>query len=155
MRSDRVRRRVRPADVIARQEPPRRRVNILHSGGFAPTYYAIQTIGGKEIAATGNGGHYSADALHADATAIGSWEELRPVKCGDLGSGASYSAGRSFACWIKASASTPFRQAAASLFSQYRDSGGYTRFTTRRSVISPNELFDFVTSDLGSPTIFG
>jgi len=61
----------------------------LSEGGFAPTWYSLYTIGGKSVTAVGAGGHYQ-DAIHTDATQVGSWEEFRPVKCGDLGSGYNY-----------------------------------------------------------------
>jgi hypothetical protein len=61
----------------------------LSAGGGAPTYFAIQTIHGGYLTAVGEGGKYE-DAMHTDATQIGSWEHLRLVKCGDLGSGYQY-----------------------------------------------------------------
>jgi hypothetical protein len=61
----------------------------LSSGGVAPTYFAIQTIRGNYLTAVGQGGKYE-DAIHTDATQIGSWEFLRVLKCGDLGSGYQY-----------------------------------------------------------------
>jgi hypothetical protein len=61
----------------------------LSADGVAPTYFAIQTTKGDYITAVGEGGKYE-DALHTDATQIGSWEHLRLVKCGDLGSGYQY-----------------------------------------------------------------
>jgi hypothetical protein len=56
---------------------------------FAPTFYALYTIGNRTVTAVGAGGRYD-DAIHTDGTQVGSWEELRPVKCGDLGSGYEY-----------------------------------------------------------------
>lgn len=65
------------------------RVLDLSSGGFAPTYFAIQTIRGMYLTAVGEGGRYE-DAVHTDAGQIGAWEQFRIVKCGDLGSGFQY-----------------------------------------------------------------
>jgi hypothetical protein len=61
----------------------------LSEAGFAPTWYGLTTIGGKSVTAVGGGGQYQ-DAIHTDGTQIGTWEEFRPVKCGDLGSGYDY-----------------------------------------------------------------
>jgi hypothetical protein len=55
----------------------------------APTYHAIQTIHANYLTATGEGGKYD-NAIHTDATQIGSWEQFRIVKCGDLGTGYQY-----------------------------------------------------------------
>jgi hypothetical protein len=65
------------------------RVFDLSAGGVAPTYFAIQAIGGKYLTAIGEGGKYE-DAIHTDATRIGQWEYFRIVKCGDLGTGYRY-----------------------------------------------------------------
>jgi hypothetical protein len=61
----------------------------LAEGRFAPTYYALYTSGSRVVTAVGAGGKYD-DAFHTDGYQVGSWEELRPVKCGDLGSGYEY-----------------------------------------------------------------
>lgn len=65
------------------------RIYDLSAGGVAPTYFAIQTIRGNYLTAVGQGGKYE-DAFHTDATQIGSWEYLRLVKCGDLGTDYQY-----------------------------------------------------------------
>ena len=65
------------------------RMNDLSSGNFAPTYYGLNTIGGRNVTAVGAGGHYE-DAIHTDGFNLDTWEEFRPVKCGDLGSGFDY-----------------------------------------------------------------
>ena len=61
----------------------------LGVGGFAPTYYAIQTIRGNYLTAVGAGGQY-AEAMHTDAGQIKTWEEFRLLRCGDPGSGNQY-----------------------------------------------------------------
>ena len=61
----------------------------LAEGRFAPTWYALYTIGSHTVTAVGAGGKYD-DAIHTDGYQVGSWEELRPAKCGDLGSGYEY-----------------------------------------------------------------
>jgi hypothetical protein len=61
----------------------------LGVNGATPAYYALETIGGKFLTAVGGGGQYQ-NAFHTDATQVGSWEEFRPVKCGDIGSGYEY-----------------------------------------------------------------
>jgi hypothetical protein len=65
------------------------RMNDLSIGGMAATYYSLYTIGGRNVTAVGAGGHYE-DAIHTDATQVGTWEEFQPVKCGDLGTGFDY-----------------------------------------------------------------
>jgi hypothetical protein len=65
------------------------RMNDLSWVNFAATYYALYTIGGRNVTAVGAGGHYE-DAIHTDARHVDTWEEFRPVKCGDLGSGHDY-----------------------------------------------------------------
>jgi hypothetical protein len=65
------------------------RMNDLSEAGFAPTYYDLYTIGGKVVTAVGGGGQYQ-NAIHTDGMKLGTWEEFRPVKCGDLGSGVDY-----------------------------------------------------------------
>jgi hypothetical protein len=65
------------------------RMNDLSIGNFAPTWYGLNTIGGRNITAVGAGGHYE-DAIHTDGYSVDTWEEFRPVKCGDLGSGFDY-----------------------------------------------------------------
>ena len=65
------------------------RMNDLSSGNFAPTWYSLNTIGGRSVTAVGAGGHYE-DAIHTDGVNVDTWEEFRPVKCGDLGSGFDY-----------------------------------------------------------------
>ena len=65
------------------------RMNDLSQGNFAPTYYGINTIGGRNVTAVGAGGHYE-DAIHTDGVRVDTWEQFRPVKCGDLGSGFDY-----------------------------------------------------------------
>jgi hypothetical protein len=61
----------------------------LTEGRFAPTYYALYTSGSRVVTAVGAGGQYD-NAIHTDGYQVGSWEELRPVKCGDVGSGYDY-----------------------------------------------------------------
>ena len=61
-------------------------LSLLDSGA---TYYELYTIGKRDVTAVGAGGQYE-DAIHTDATNVGTWEEFRPVKCGDLGSGIEY-----------------------------------------------------------------
>lgn len=65
------------------------RLDDLSEGGLAPTYFAIQTIGGNLLTAVGEGGQYT-QAIHSNATQLGRWEYLRLVKCGNLGSGYQY-----------------------------------------------------------------
>jgi hypothetical protein len=65
------------------------RMNDLSLGNFAPTWYGLNTIGGRNVTAVGAGGHYE-DAIHTDGFKVDTWEEFRPVKCGDLGSGFEY-----------------------------------------------------------------
>jgi hypothetical protein len=65
------------------------RIYDLSAGGVAPTYFALQTINQHYLTAVGQGGKYE-DAIHSDATQIQSWEYLRIVKCGDLGSDYQY-----------------------------------------------------------------
>ena len=65
------------------------RMNDLSEEGFAPTYYGLNTIGGRNVTAVDAGGHYE-DAIHTDGFHVDTWEEFRPVKCGDLGSGYDY-----------------------------------------------------------------
>jgi hypothetical protein len=65
------------------------RMNDLSVGNFAATWYSLYTVGGRNVTAVGAGGHYE-DAIHTDATHVDTWEEFRPVKCGDLGSGFDY-----------------------------------------------------------------
>ncbi len=55
----------------------------------APTWFAIQAIRNNYLTAVGEGGKYE-NAFHSDATRIGTWEHLRIVKCGDLGTGYEY-----------------------------------------------------------------
>ena len=62
------------------------RMNDLSLISSGATYYELYTIGNRDVTAVGAGGQYE-DAIHTDATNVGTWEELRPVKCGDLGSG--------------------------------------------------------------------
>jgi hypothetical protein len=61
-------------------------LSLLNSGA---TYYELYTIGKRDVTAVGAGGQFE-DAIHTDATNVGTWEEFRPVKCGDLGSGFEY-----------------------------------------------------------------
>jgi hypothetical protein len=60
---------------------------------FNPDQYgwrrSIQTVNGHFLTAVGGGGKTS-DAIHADAVRAGNWEEFYIWKCGDLGSGHSY-----------------------------------------------------------------
>jgi hypothetical protein len=65
------------------------RIYDLSGGGVAPTWFAIQTIRGNYLTAVGQGGKYE-DAFHTDASVIASWEHLRLVKCGDIGTGYAY-----------------------------------------------------------------
>jgi hypothetical protein len=65
------------------------RMNDLSVENFAPTYYGLGTIGGRSVTAVDAGGHYE-DAIHTDGFHTDTWEEFRPVKCGDLGSGLDY-----------------------------------------------------------------
>ena len=65
------------------------RIYDLRAGGVAPTYFALQTLNNHYVTAVGQGGKYE-DAIHTDATSIGSWEYFRIVKCGDLGSDTEY-----------------------------------------------------------------
>ncbi len=65
------------------------RMNDLSVGNLAATYYGLYTIGGRNVTAVGAGGQYQ-DAIHTDAVRVDTWEEFRPVKCGDLGSGFDY-----------------------------------------------------------------
>lgn len=65
------------------------RINNLSVENVAATYYELYTIGGRDVTAVGAGGHYE-DAIHTDAVHVDTWEEFRPVKCGDLGSGYDY-----------------------------------------------------------------
>jgi hypothetical protein len=65
------------------------RMNDLSWVNSAATYYELYTIGKRDVTAVGAGGQYE-DAIHTDATHVGTWEEFRPVKCGDLGSGFDY-----------------------------------------------------------------
>jgi hypothetical protein len=65
------------------------RMNNLSVEHVAATYYELYTIGGRDVTAVGAGGHYE-DAIHTDAVHVDTWEEFRPVKCGDLGSGYDY-----------------------------------------------------------------
>ena len=65
------------------------RMNDLSQGNFAPTYYGLHTIGKRNVTAVGAGGRYE-DAIHTDGAHVGTWEQFRPVKCGDLGSGLDY-----------------------------------------------------------------
>jgi len=65
------------------------RVFDLSLDGSDPTWFVVATSGGKYLTAVGEGGKY-ADAFHSDATQIGSWEKLRIVKCGELGTGYQY-----------------------------------------------------------------
>jgi hypothetical protein len=65
------------------------RIIDLTVDGSAWTYFAIRTIRGNYLTAIGEGGRYE-DAIHTDATQIKSWEQLRIVKCGDIGSGYQY-----------------------------------------------------------------
>jgi hypothetical protein len=65
------------------------RMNDLSVENFAPTYYGLGTIGGRSVTAVDAGGHYE-DAIHTDGFHVDTWEEFRPVKCGDLGSGLDY-----------------------------------------------------------------
>jgi hypothetical protein len=77
-------------DATQAREWEKFRVLDLSSGGVAPTYFALQTINGHYLTAVGQGGK-TQDALHSDATEIKSWEHLRLVKCGDLGTDYEYS----------------------------------------------------------------
>ncbi len=61
-------------------------LSLLSSGA---TYYELFTIGKRDVTAVGAGGQFE-EAIHTDATQVGTWEEFRPVKCGDLGSGIEY-----------------------------------------------------------------
>jgi hypothetical protein len=61
----------------------------LAEGRFAPTYYALVTSGSHVVTAVGAGGQYD-NAIHTDGYAVGTWEELRPDKCGDVGNGYEY-----------------------------------------------------------------
>jgi hypothetical protein len=61
----------------------------LAQTGFKPTWYSLYTINGNVVTAVGAGGQYY-DPIHTDAYQTGSWEEVRPDKCGDLGSGYEY-----------------------------------------------------------------
>jgi hypothetical protein len=65
------------------------RMNDLSLISSGATYYELHTIGNRDVTAVGAGGQYE-DAIHTDATNVGTWEEFRPVKCGDLGSGIEY-----------------------------------------------------------------
>jgi len=65
------------------------RMNDLSWVNSAATYYELYTTGGRDVTAVGAGGHYE-DAIHTDALHVDTWEEFRPVKCGDLGSGFDY-----------------------------------------------------------------
>ena len=65
------------------------RLHDLSVDGAAPTYFALQTIHGNYLTAVGEGGKYD-NAIHTDATQLGSWEQFRIVKCGDLGTGYQY-----------------------------------------------------------------
>jgi len=65
------------------------RMNDLSVENFAPTYYGLGTIGGRSVTAVDAGGHYE-DAIHTDGFHTDTWEEFRPVKCDDLGSGLDY-----------------------------------------------------------------
>ena len=65
------------------------RIYDLRAGGVAPTYFALQTLNNHYVTAVGQGGKYE-DAIHTDATSIGSWEYFRIVKCGDLGTDTEY-----------------------------------------------------------------
>ena len=76
-------------DATVIRDWERFRIYDLSSGGVAPTWFAVQTIRNNYLTAVGQGGKYE-DAFHTDATAIGSWEYLRFVKCGDLGTNYQY-----------------------------------------------------------------
>ena len=65
------------------------RMNDLSLISSGATYYELYTIGKRDVTAVGAGGQYE-DAIHTDATNVGAWEEFRPVKCGDLGTGIEY-----------------------------------------------------------------
>lgn len=45
-------------------------------------YYAIATINGRYLTATGGGGKIT-DAIHSDATKIGTWEKFKFVCLGE------------------------------------------------------------------------
>jgi hypothetical protein len=66
-----------------------RMVDLAENGGSAPTWYSLFTIRNNVVTAVGAGGRYD-DAIHTDGYQVGSWERLRPVKCGDLGDGYEY-----------------------------------------------------------------
>jgi hypothetical protein len=61
----------------------------LAESGFKPTWYALYTLNGNIVTATGAGGQYY-DPIHTDGYQVGSWEEFHPDKCGDPGSGYEY-----------------------------------------------------------------
>ena len=65
------------------------RIIDLAESGFKPTWYSLYTQNGNVVTAVGAGGQYY-DPIHTDGYQVGSWEELRPDKCGDLGSGYDY-----------------------------------------------------------------
>lgn len=65
------------------------RIQDLGTDGVAPTWFAIQTLRNTFLTAVGKGGKYN-DAVHSDATNLGAWEQMRIVKCGDLGDGYEY-----------------------------------------------------------------
>jgi hypothetical protein len=65
------------------------RMNDLAVNGFKPTWYSLGTINGNAVTAVGAGGQYY-NPIHTDGWQVGSWEEFRPDKCGDLGSGYEY-----------------------------------------------------------------
>jgi hypothetical protein len=52
-------------------------------------FVAIQTVSGNYLTAVGGGGKI-VNAIHTDATTIGTWERFWLWKCGDVGSGYQY-----------------------------------------------------------------
>ena len=61
-------------------------LSLLNSGA---TYYELYTIGKRDVTRCRDREPMKAP-IHTDATNVGTWEEFRPVKCGDLGSGIEY-----------------------------------------------------------------
>ena len=51
----------------------------------------IQTLRGYFLTAVGGGGHDTGDTIHTDAMQIDDWEKFKMYRCGDLGSGSTYS----------------------------------------------------------------